>query len=686
MIFSVSKFGQVVAGFVLSLMFICCARADSDDVVTNFVRADSIVGERLFLETRFAEFFFTNSGGDANFQLITNDPVMDVLETVFKPVPGPFAASSLGCMNCRQCHLVDEEGTGLLGNNTLGNRTYADFAQRSPIPYIGDGHTHTPRNSPTLVEALATSQTPVFFQPGFLFSPTLNFDVLLPDQAPLLLHRDGQFASAHDLIIATLTGRNYGWRPGEYATALTHIAHIIRDDDGTGYLATQARDGQFSAILPGVASYRNIFSGFTNYQGDPRLIERFLISPEYRLNLFDPKNKITDNQIVETIAALIQVYLEGLTFSRDTNNQFNGSPYDVFLIKNGLPRQPGPNEPPAHYARRLLQSVNHLSQPNFVTDPADGEFETHSQSFQFGPVELAGLKIFLAGKNSSAEKHHASVGNCATCHIPPAFTDFIFHNTGATQEEYDAVHGQGSFQKLSVPGLAVRQTNYDAYLPPTPNHPDATGVFETPPVSDRPGEVDLGLWNVFANPDFPAPQPGLQRILPRLLGLPTPQMDHVTMRGSRFAFSGGNGMPDETYYVLSATNWLMPPANWAVIETNIFDHQGHFEFIQPASVNTAQAFYRLSAALPSPAVVLPRTIGLFKTPNLRDLGHSDPYLHTGRMNSIEDIIRFYQTFSNKARHGEVRNAAPELRDISLDDDAIAPLAAFLRSLNEDYTD
>jgi hypothetical protein len=56
------------------------------------------------------------------------------------------------------------------------------------------------------------------------------------------------------------------------------------------------------------------------------------------------------------------------------------------------------------------------------------------------------------------------------------------------------------------------------------------------------------------------------------------------------------------------------------------------------------------------------------------------------MDSIEDVLRFYQKFSVKARQGEVRNAAPELQDISLENSSIAPLAAFLRSLNEDYTD
>lgn len=235
-----------------------------------------------------------------------------------------------------------------------------------------------------------------------------------------------------------------------------------------------------------------------------------------------------------------------------------------------------------------------------------------------------------------------------------------------------------------MPTLAVRQSNYDAYLPPTPNHPQATGMFETPPATNNPGAVDLGLWNVFANPDFPAPQAGLCQILPKLLELPSPQITCSILTGNQFTFSGTNGVPGGIYYVLVATNLQL--SGWVVMATNTFDGLGHFSFASAFAANASQRFYRLSLVLPSPNEELPRMIALFKTPSLRDLGHSDPYLHTGRMNSIEAVIQFYQNFSDKARQNDVRNAAPELRDISLDDSAVAPLAAFLRSLNEDYTD
>jgi len=519
-------------------------------------------------------------------------------------------------------------------------------------------------------------------------------DALLPHDGPLFLHHDGQFASAHDLIIATLTGRNYGWKPTEYQTAVRHIANVIRYDDGWGDLAFFDRGGRFGVQLPGFTAYANVFSGFTNYNGsylfDPRSLTADLISPKYQLDM----RYATDEQILDAIASLIDTYLHNLTFSQATNGVdflgvgtpiFNGSPYDVFLIKNGLPQLPDPGETSAQYSRRLLQLVNHLPRPQFVTDPDDGSFSTHTQSFRFGPKELAGLKIFLTDPSTAASSGATGIGNCAACHALPAFTDFIFHNTGATQKEYDAIHGSGAFGRLVVPGYNARQTNYNAYLPPTPNHPLATGKFEAVPSLNSPGKTDLGLWNVYANPDFPAPQAGLGQILPRLMGLTTPRIDRLARSGNRIAFSGLNGLPGSICYVLASTN-LLPGRPFRVIATNTFDPSGRFNFSAPVLSGTPQIYYKLSLRLPPASEVLPRTIALFKTPTLRDLAHSDPYLHNGQMNGIENVLIFYQEFSRKTRRGEVRNAAPELRDIFLPDESIAPLAAFLRALNEDYTD
>jgi cytochrome c peroxidase len=85
-----------------------------------------------------------------------------------------------------------------------------------------------------------------------------------------------------------------------------------------------------------------------------------------------------------------------------------------------------------------------------------------------------------------------------------------------------------------------------------------------------------------------------------------------------------------------------------------------------------------------PNRALVRTIALFKTAGLRDLSQSEPYLHTARMDSLEEVVQFYKDFSDKSRAGIVRNGAAELSGIALTDDDVTSLAAFLRALNEDY--
>jgi len=652
---------------LILLALVSCAWADND-FLPNFAGADLNIGERLFLETRFSQYFFTNSAGDPN-KGIPGDPVVAKLTTTSGFAAGPFAGQA---MNCRQCHLVDEKGYGDFGDHTLGNRTYADFAKRSPVPQRDDGHTVTTRNAQPLVDAL------------------------LPHNGPLFLHHDGQFASVHDLIIGTLTGRNYGWKPEEYATAVHHIASVIRDDDGMGDLAVYARGGRFMIQEPGFTAYSNVFSGFTDYQGsylfDPRSLTLDLISPERQIDMRAFNS--TDEQILDAAASLIEAYLRNLTFSQATNGVdffgvgtpiFNGSPFDVFLVKNQLPQLPQTNETALEYSDRLLNLVNQLPNPEFVTDPNDGHFETHKQTFRFGPKELQGLKIFLTRAPSVPGKN-SKVGNCSVCHSLPAFTDFIFHNTGATEQEYDLIHGSGAFKALYIPDFATRQSNYDAYLPPTPQHPHAAGIFESPPLRGNRNATDLGLWNVFANPDFPAPQPGIAQILPQLLGLPVPQIGNAKVEEGHFTFSVSNGVPGGTFYLLATADAALPTANWSIIATNTFDESGRFDFTVPVSLDTSSRLFRVSVKLPMPDGVLPRTIALFKTPTLRDLAHSGPYLHSGRMNSIEGVLRFYQKFSVKARRGQVRNADSESGKIFLSDSDIAPLAAFIRSLDEDYTD
>ena len=71
-------------------------------------------------------------------------------------------------------------------------------------------------------------------------------------------------------------------------------------------------------------------------------------------------------------------------------------------------------------------------------------------------------------------------------------------------------------------------------------------------------------------------------------------------------------------------------------------------------------------------------------PGLLDLGHSDPYMHNGRFDSLEAVMRFYKQVSAQARAGKLRNGDPRIRNIALSGQDTQELVAFLRLLNEDY--
>ena len=303
-----------------------------------------------------------------------------------------------------------------------------------------------------------------------------------------------------------------------------------------------------------------------------------------------------DEQILHAVARLVAAYVESLEFE-------NASPYDRFLEKNILPGEPREFERDTDYAVRLRQLVAMLEEPKFIT-PADGAFQLIDQPFQFGSLELEGLRIFLDRKR----------GNCVACHTPPRFTDFGFHNTGASQEEYDAMHGAGSFAALAIPDLTTRNADPDRYLPATAAHPQALEPFRAPASADAPGRTDLGV------------------------------VEHLPQ----------SGRPES------------PPA--AQPAANGVRVDGTERRVQPVPGRARRRRNRplqdARPARPSPS----RT----------------PICTPAPRTTLEDVVRFYVTESALARAGQLRNGARELRAMQIGEDDVAPLAAFLRALNEDY--
>jgi len=432
-----------------------------------------LAGERLFLEQRFAQYFADHAGGFLNLPLAFGDPALDTIRVNGVDQPSPFAG---GTMSCGACHMVDQA----LELEDAGMRTYNDFALQSAVTDRGDGQTHSVRNSPPLVNASIARATETVF------------------------HLDGEFSTLQQLVVDTLEGRNYGWLANETALAEAHIAAVIRQDDGAGELASE-----FGAI-----PYATLLD--SNALGVP---EEFALPPAFQIDML----VATDAQIVDAVAALIAAYTEDLAFARDGDDHYSTSPFDAFLRKNQLPQAPDVGETGLEYARRLRDEIDALASPKYVTN---GSFEFHEQSFRFGPDELEGLRIFLRETPTAA---FGGVGACVECHTPPDFTDFQFHNVGFTQDDYDALHGPGSFFALLIPDLATRDGDPDAYLPPTPSHPAALGPYRAALDAFDPDRMDLGLWNIFANADFPAQQAPLLTILDDVYGPGTSVMSNAQL-------------------------------------------------------------------------------------------------------------------------------------------------------------
>lgn len=68
----------------------------------------------------------------------------------------------------------------------------------------------------------------------------------------------------------------------------------------------------------------------------------------------------------------------------------------------------------------------------------------------------------------------------------------------------------------------------------------------------------------------------------------------------------------------------------------------------------------------------------YKTPSLRNVALSSPYMHNGSLPSLEDVVRFYN------RGGVVNEGlSPKIRPLSLTEAEISELIAFLRTLTGD---
>lgn len=395
---------------------------------------EKVLGEKLFRDPRFAFHFAKDSRGNVNVaqNSLPGDPVLaQIVKGSGTVVSSPFRGQYFACITC---HLVGQ-ASGISG---LGSRSYSDFSRRSPVPIRDDGQKFTLRNSQPMV------------------------NIMIPRKAALTLHFDGEFSSAEELTIGSLTGRNFGWLPGEQSQAKAQIVKVLREDLGADPLGIEF-GGSYAAM-------------FGDESRLPKKLKMDVASA-------------SDQEILDKVAKVMSVYMNTLLFIKDDEDLYSGSPYDQFLIQNGLPRSPDPGESDLDYSLRLAKRMKALVSPKWY----QGQFRLHETPAKFGEDELKGFLTFMAPNG----------GHCLGCHAAPHFTDFGFRNTGVTQFEYDSVHGEGAFASLEIPGAEKRAT----FLP------EDFQQFRSIPQKDRSTFVDLGVWAILGNPSFPKVQATLESVL-----------------------------------------------------------------------------------------------------------------------------------------------------------------------------
>lgn len=82
--------------------------------------------------------------------------------------------------------------------------------------------------------------------------------------------------------------------------------------------------------------------------------------------------------------------------------------------------------------------------------------------------------------------------------------------------------------------------------------------------------------------------------------------------------------------------------------------------------------------------VAERQAGRFRTPQLRQVAETAPYMHTGAFHTLEEVIEHYDDGGHA--HGYVGALSPRIQRLGLAPDEIDDLVAFLRSLTGELVD
>jgi len=84
-------------------------------------------------------------------------------------------------------------------------------------------------------------------------------------------------------------------------------------------------------------------------------------------------------------------------------------------------------------------------------------------------------------------------------------------------------------------------------------------------------------------------------ICPSDIIIPTPKIASIRALGTNLVFTGSNGVPGGTYYLVASTNLALPLYQWQPAASNVFDSNGNFILTNSKSFVSPQQFFRIRA-------------------------------------------------------------------------------------------
>ena len=103
------------------------------------------------------------------------------------------------------------------------------------------------------------------------------------------------------------------------------------------------------------------------------------------------------------------------------------------------------------------------------------------------------------------------------------------------------------------------------------------------------------------------------------------------------------------------------------VKNDPFNGQGHFS--DDPSLEANQALHYVTTR--------DSNLGEFKTPTLRNIARTAPYMHDGRFKTLEEVVEFYSTLPDQPALGHREES---LQPLGLRQDEIEDLVAFLKTL------